>query len=319
MHTDCQHAAPRRTRLAPSPTGALHLGNARTFAINWAIARKQDWTIVLRIEDLDHPRVKPETIDQAREDLAWLGLTWDEEVPLQSACLQPYVGALRQLGASGRIFRCDRSRRDIAQAQSAPHEREHGLHYDPSLRPDDAGTAVAAPEQSATWRFMVAEDDITVNDAFAGSSTFDLSRVGGDFPVWTASGGPAYQLAVAVDDARHGITDVIRGDDLLPSAARQQAIQDALNLPTPQWWHVPLVRGADGRRLAKRHGDTRLATFREAGVPAEQVLGLMGYWCGMTEAPTPMTAADFLAGLDVTAIPSHDITLTLEHIAWLTG
>ena len=318
-HAADRGPATRRTRLAPSPTGALHLGNARTFAINWALARRSGWAVTLRIEDLDHPRVKPETIAQTREDLTWLGLDWDEELPLQSADLSPYAEALRQLAAAGRIFRCDLTRRDIAAAQSAPHERETGLHYERSLRPSDAGAATVDPDQSATWRFLVDDRNITVQDAFAGASTCNLSETGGDFPVWTATGGPAYQLAVAVDDARQGMTDVLRGDDLLPSAARQQALQRALNLPTPRWWHVPLVRGEDGRRLAKRHGDTRLASFRHSGVPADRVMGLVAYWCGMLDTPISMNAAAFRDVLDMAAISKQDITLTPEHISWITS
>ncbi len=273
---------------------------------------------MLRIEDLDHPRVKPETIDEVREDLAWLGLDWDEEVPLQSTDRRPYEDALRRLAASGRLFRCDRSRRDIAAAQSAPHDGEHGLHYERSLRPDSAGTIIANPDLSATWRFLVDEVDIPVADAFAGDASFNLSIAGGDFPVWTATGGPAYQLAVTVDDARHGVTEVVRGDDLLLSAARQQALQSALGLPTPHWWHVPLVRGGDGRRLAKRHGDTRVCALRNSGVTAERIMGLVAYWCGGAETPTPMSAGQFLESLDMSTLPHEDITLTAEHIAWLT-
>ncbi len=115
------------------------------------------------------------------------------------------------------------------------------------------------------------------------------------------------------------MTDVLRGDDLLPSAARQQALQRALNLPTPRWWHVPLVRGEDGRRLAKRHGDTRLASFRHSGVPADRVMGLVAYWCGMLDTPISMNAAAFRDVLDMAAISKQDITLTPEHIAWITS
>lgn len=308
-----------RSRLAPSPTGALHLGNARTFAINWALAQQRDWSLILRIEDLDHPRVKPETIDQARRDLAWLGLHWDEEMPIQSSDTVACHDALRTLGRQGLIFPCDRTRKEVLAAQSAPHGTRGDVRYDPSLRPADVGRLWEDPDPKRTWRFLVHDTEQVVQDELMGQHGFNLAATVGDFPVWTAKG-PAYQLAVAVDDARQGITDVVRGNDLLPSAARQQAIYAALDCGPPQWWHVPLVRGEDGLRLAKRHGDTRVSSFAEAGVPAERIMGLMACWCKIDQPdpPRPMEAAEFAASFDITQLSPEDITLTQEHLAWLT-
>jgi glutamyl-tRNA synthetase len=136
--------------------------------------------------------------------------------------------------------------------------------------------------------------------------------------VWTAKG-PAYQLAVAVDDARQGVTDVVRGHDLLPSAARQQVIYAAIDSTPPRWWHVPLIRGEDGLRLAKRHGDTRVSSFAEAGVPSDRIMGLMALWCGIgdSDMPRPMDASEFATTFDITRLSPEDITLTKEHLAWL--
>jgi glutamyl-tRNA synthetase len=321
MHAPTRDDAsqPRSTRFAPSPTGALHLGNARTFLINWALARKSGWSILLRIEDIDHPRVKPETVEQAHADLTWLGLDWDSEAPLQSTELAPCHQALNDLGRAGRIFACSLSRSEIAAAQSAPHDSDPGLRYEASLRPAHAGEQVANPDPSLTWRFLVDNTTQIVEDRFAGEHRFNIAEGVGDFPVWTATGGPAYQLAVTVDDARQGITDVVRASDLLPSAARQQAIQHVLGLPTPNWWHLPLVRGEDGRRLAKRHGDTRLSQLRETGVSACRVIGLMAYWCGLCPELTEFNSSDFLASFDLNLLPQEDITFRPEHLAWLNA
>jgi len=307
------------SRLAPSPTGALHLGNARTFAINWALAQQHNWTMLLRIEDLDHPRVKPETINQAREDLAWLGLTWDTETAIQSTDVAPCRAAFRTLASSGRVFPCDLSRKEVQAAQSAPHDNYDGMRYEPTLRPADAGRPWNEPDETRTWRFLVDDREHTVNDQISGTHTFNLSHSIGDFPVWTSKG-PAYQLAVVVDDARQGVTDVVRGNDLLSSAARQQAIAAALGLDSPRWWHLPLVRGEDGRRLAKRHGDTRISSFHAAGVPAERVIGLLASWCGVGDQadPQPMDAAEFAATVEISTIPTDDAVLTARNIQWLT-
>ena len=308
-----------RSRLAPSPTGALHLGNARTFAINWALARQREWSLVLRIEDLDHPRVKPGTIDQARRDLAWLGLDWDEEMPIQSSDTAACHQALRTLGQKGLIFPCDRTRKEVVAAQSAPHGTRGEVRYGPSVRPSTAGRVWTDPDPALTWRFLVDGTEQIVRDELMGVHRFDLAATVGDFPIWTAKG-PAYQLAVAVDDARQGITDVLRGNDLLSSAARQQAIYAALGAMPPRWWHVPLIRGEDGLRLAKRHGDTRVSSFAEAGVPSERIMGLIASWCGIGDSDTPaaVDAREFAATFDITRLCHEDITLTQENLAWLT-
>jgi len=283
------------------------------------MARQSGWSLSLRIEDIDHPRVKPETIDLTREDLQWLGLDWDEEAPLQSTELAPCRAALQTLGSDGRIFRCDLTRNEVQRAQSAPHDRDSGLRFEPHLRPPEAGRAIEHPQEDVTWRMLVTDQLIHVEDRFAGPSSWSLASTCGDFPVWTKAG-PSYQLAVAVDDARQGITQVVRGDDLLPSAARQQALQDALGLRRPTWWHLPLVRGRDGRRLAKRHGDTRLAHFRDIGATPERVIGLLAWWSGVPmDARVDISAAEFLECFDITRVPPQDITLSTEDLAWLAG
>lgn len=275
----------------------------------------------MRMEDLDHPRVKPDTIESTRAELRWLGLDWDHEVPLQSTDLQPCHDAFIQLAAAGRIYRCDLTRREIER--SAPHETDGQTVFPAHCRPAQAGTPVPAPDPHANWRVLIEDGTEIVHDRVAGTRDFTLSQTCGDFPVWTAArhpgatGGPTYQLAVVVDDARQQVTDVVRGDDLLESAARQQYLYRLLEHPTPNWWHVPLVRGPDGRRLAKRHGDTRLAHFRAHGATREQIIGLMAYWCGMTETRQTMSTNDFLAGFDITQLSREDVVLCSEDIQCL--
>ncbi|MFO0830152.1 MAG: glutamate--tRNA ligase family protein [Phycisphaerales bacterium] len=281
----------RRTRIAPSPTGSLHLGNARTFALNWALARNEGWEIVLRVEDLDAERVKPGAREETLAVLDWLGIDHDGEVVVQSADLEPYRAAMRTLAARGRVFRCDRSRQDVRRAASAPHVEDAELRYDPSLRP--AADAFAFVDERANHRLLVDPGAERVRDELRGDCAFDPGVEVGDFLVWTKLGVPSYQLAVVVDDIRNGVTDVVRGDDLFASAARQQLLYRLLGAPTPRWWHLPLLHAADGRRLAKRHDDLSLASLRAAGVRRERVLGLVAAWSGFVASPRELASDDF--------------------------
>jgi glutamyl-tRNA synthetase len=273
--------ARRVTRLAPSPTGALHLGNARTFLVNWALARQAGWSIVMRIEDLDGPRIKNDAAELALDTLRWLGIDWDGDPLTQSHDLSPYRRAMQTLAQQQRIFACDLSRSQISAAASAPHADEHEQYYAPHLRPADHA-AFAFEREDCNYRFRVDDNaQVTFDDHCLGPYSYNVATSVGDFVIWTKRGLPAYQLAVVVDDARQGVTDVVRGDDLLSSAARQVLLQDALGLPRMHCWHQPLVLGPDGRRLAKRHGDTRVAAYRDRGVPATRIIGLLASWCGI--------------------------------------
>lgn len=316
------------TRLAPSPTGALHLGNARTFLVNWAMARQAGWRIVLRIEDLDGPRVKRGADQLAIDLLAWLGIDWDEGPVWQSADLGVYREAMDRLARAGAAYSSTLSRGDVerlagdepAEGLSAPQEGSHEVRFPAGLRPpmDGAARARGFDDDAVTWRFAVDAGVVSFADRFAGPCAYDISRIAGDFIVWTRQRMPAYQLAVVVDDVRQGVTEVVRGDDLLDSAARQLLLYRALGLaPEPRYTHIPLVRGADGRRLAKRHGDTRLDTYRATGVPAERVIGLVAFWCGMVGAPEPMSAGTFCEGFVLDTMSRDPITFRPEDDAWL--
>ena len=326
------------TRLAPSPTGALHLGNARTFLINWAMARRRGWRIVFRMEDLDGPRVKAGADQTAIEDLTWLGLDWDGEPTWQRSDLTPYRTALQTLHGRGEIYPCTCTRRDIRRARSAPHADEHELRYPGTCRsrpasqigldgpaddepasPRDADHG-SRPPDPACWRLFVPDEPVTFTDEIAGPQTFDVQRDVGDFVVATKAGLPAYQLAVVVDDARQRVSDVVRGDDLLSSSARQIWLYRMLGLaPLPRTWHLPLVLGFDGHRLAKRHGNTRLSRYRQLGVPSPCVVGLLAAWCGLLEKPRPMEAAEFLDRFDLDLVPRTPVTFTEEDHEWLVG
>lgn len=306
----------KATRIAPSPTGALHLGNARTFLINWALARKNNWSIVLRIEDLDTPRVKPGVIEQTIDTLAWLGMDWDEGPIIQSNDLDAHRSAMESLASKQLVYPCTLSRSQIEQASNAPNEGDHEIRFDPSLR------AKSIPHQfhdaGTNWRFIVEQGEIEFEDQFLGLQTFDPSKSIGDFVVWTQRKCPSYQLAVVVDDHQQGITEIVRGDDLLDSTARQITLSKALGYNTlPNYTHLPLVRGSDGRRLAKRHGDTRIEHYRSRGTTPEHIIGLIGYWCGLTSTRGMMSISDFLGGLDLDTLPREDITFLPEDDKWL--
>jgi glutamyl-tRNA synthetase len=311
---------PEITRLAPSPTGALHLGNARTFLVNWALARRNNWRIVLRIEDLDTPRVKPGVVDLTIDLLSWLGMDWDVGPLIQSHEPAPARRAMEVLAREGLIYPSDLSRREIEAAASAPQEGSHELRFPSSLRP--AQRPRLFTDDAPSWRFVTPELEIEYTDHFAGPQRHTPAATVGDFIVWTrrsdAPGQPAYQLAVVCDDHRQGVTQVVRGDDLLDAAARQLLLYRALGFqPEPAYTHLPLVRGADGRRLAKRHGDTRLDTYRAKGVVPERVIGLVAFWCGLTPAPAPMPLAEFRERLSLRTIPTAPVTMTPEIDAWL--
>lgn len=306
----------RVTRLAPSPTGALHLGNLRTFLINWALARRGGWRIIMRLEDLDSPRVKPGAADELLDILRWVGLDWDGPVLVQSQEMEPCREAMRSLAGRGLVYPCELSRTEIEAAASAPHGREGELRFPSSLRP--ATRPGGFTDDRTNWRFVVSDRIVEFEDGFAGRIARRPAAECGDFVVWTKRGQAAYQLAVVVDDARQGVTDVIRGDDLLDSAARQILLIEALQLsPQPRYVHVPLVVGPDGRRLAKRHGDTRVAQYRALGAAPERLIGLMGFWSGVIPRRAWLSISEFRDAFDLATLPRGPITFTSEDDQWL--
>ncbi len=312
----------RVTRLAPSPTGALHLGNARTFLANWLLARKNGWRIILRIEDLDGPRVNRGADQQAIDDLRWLGLDWDEGPIYQSTRMPHYAAALDRLLKSGDAYPCVCSRREVEMSASAPHAEDGAAVYPGTCRGKFSSieNAQAHSDRPPAIRFRVPADVVRVHDGFAGVLEFDPPKDFGDFVIAKGDGTPAYQLAVVVDDAEMGVTDVVRGDDLLSSAPRQILLYRALGLAEkmPQYYHLPLVVGPDGRRLAKRHGDTRLSYYRDKGVSRDRVLSLLGRWLGITGLGDSVpSSSDIIQSFDPARIPRQPVIFTSDDDAWL--
>ena len=310
-----------RGRLAPSPTGALHLGNARTFLIAWLSLRSRGGSVVFRMEDLDHPRVKAGAADEAMEDLRWLGLDWDEGPDIGGPCapyvqsqrIPRYAEALRVLLDQDLVYPCVCSRSDVEEAQSAPHDTANGLYYPGTCRGRfadwDEAAAALPPGRIPAWRFRAPPEPVLVEDGFHGRRSFDLRRELGDFALARHRDGAGYMLAVVVDDAAMGITEVVRGDDLLASTPRQLLLYRALGLPEPRFVHLPLVVGPDGHRLAKRHGDTRIRALREAGVEPARVVGLLAHWCGWAAPGEAITPAGLLHRYDLSRVPNAPVVL----------
>lgn len=307
-----------RGRLAPSPTGALHLGNARTFMIAWLRARSLGGKIVMRMEDLDHPKNKPGAAAAALEDLRWLGFDWDEGPDVggpfgpytQTERKTFYAEALKKLIEAGRVYPCICTRKDVEAGQSAPHSDET-LYYGGTCR--DRFSSFAEAQSAAggrlpAWRFRLEDHETaSFDDLFYGHIEQDVATFCGDFVLAREEQGAGYMLAVAVDDAAMGITEVIRGDDLLSATPRQLLVYKSLGLTPPQFLHVPLVKGPDGLRLAKRHGDTRIASFREAGMPPERLIGMLAHWCGWAAEDEAVSLHNLIARFDLSVLPREPV------------
>lgn len=262
-----------RGRLAPSPTGWLHLGHARTFWIAQQRSRAQGGTLVLRNEDLDSTRYRMEFVEAMLEDLKWFGFEWQEGPDCggpfgpyaQSERRKFYVAAREKLRAAGLIYPCTCTRKDILTAARAPHaEDEREPIYPGTCRANNAARPPAGSR--VNWRFRVPEGQtISFVDHHCGPQHFVAGRDFGDFVVWRQVDVPSYQLACTVDDATMRITEVVRGADLLPSTARQLLLYRALGWTPPQFYHCPLMTDDAGVRLAKRHDALSLRRLREAG------------------------------------------------------
>lgn len=274
-----------RGRIAPSPTGHLHLGHAATFFTAWLRARKAQGTLIFRLEDLDPLRCSEEFACSAMEDLAWLGIDWDEGPGVdapghgpsgpcapyeQSRRMEFYLDAWRVLLQGGWLFPCSRSRKDMQDAPGAPHGGEK--LYPAAWRPADGAWRDATIPGDTHWRFRVPDGrEVSFEDERCGTFSAIAGRDFGDFPVWRRDGVPAYELAVVVDDAAMNVTEVVRGEDLLLSTCRQILLYEALQATIPAFYHCPLWVDDKGIRLAKRSHALSLRTLRAEGISPQEI------------------------------------------------
>ena len=291
--------------------------------VAWLRARQAGGKVIFRMEDLDHPRHKAGAAAQAVKDLRWLGFDWDEEY-VQSERMERYADALESLRSKGLVYPCVCSRRDVETAQSAPHEGEQ-LHY-PGICRDrfnswkdavgflNPSPLPESPGRIPCWRFRVPhEAEVSFEDGFSGPFSMDIGRRLGDFPLARNENGAGYTLAVVVDDAAMGVTEVVRGDDLLSATPQQLLLYRTLGLREPSFFHVPLVVGPDGRRLAKRHGDTRISSFRECGMKAEEIVGFLARSLGVESVKGPCGLAELTEIFDSARIPRAPLIFSDFH------
>ena len=264
-----------RGRLAPSPTGLLHLGHARTFWVAAERARVAGGRLLFRNDDLDATRCRAEFVAAMIEDLQWLGLTWDEPMISQSARIPFYRAALRKLHSGGFIYPCNRSRRDVLAATSAPHEADESDEplFPPEFRPPaDTPLPMMTGRETTNWRFRVPDGETLIfRDGKFGEQCAIAGRDFGDFLVWRKDDLPSYQLACVVDDDAMAITEAVRGADLMRSTFRQLLLYRALGLTPPAFYHCPLITDENGQRLAKRHDALSIRALRAEGMTPEKV------------------------------------------------
>lgn len=297
------------SRYAPSPTGPLHLGNIRTALIAWLQARLAGGVFILRIEDLDTQRNRPGSAKQILGDLRWLGLDWDEGPDVGGPCgtytqserLDFFQTAFDALKAQDKLFPCYCSRKDIAQAVSAPHRENKPGIYPGTCRPISSFEEEISDlkqQRPAAWRYQVSPREITHIDKVTPPFVQDLVMDVGDFVIKRNDGAFAYQLAVVVDDILMGITDVVRGEDLLDSTTRQLVLYEEFRILAPRFWHVPLLLDEHGERMAKRTHSESLLSLQEKGYSAPAVIGLLAAGLGWVDKGRTVSARELLQELD---------------------
>ena len=310
-----------RGRFAPSPTGQIHLGNAWTALLAWLHTRQLGGTFVMRVEDLDPQRSRAAVADEQLADLRWLGLDWDEgpdvggrHAPyVQSERRHLYAAALDRLIARDLVYPCYCTRAEVHAAASAPHGAASHGDYPGTCRQLTPAQRKEREERGRKpcLRARIPEGSTIIHfdDLCAGPREEDLARVAGDFVVRRADGVHAYQLAVVVDDALMEIGAVIRGADLLDSTARQIWLHHVLGYCPPRFGHVPLLVGADGHRLSKRHASLAVAQLRARGLAPQRIVGALAYWAGLLARPAPVRPRDLIGALDLARLPHHEIVV----------
>lgn len=304
-------------RFAPTPSGFLHLGNVFCSLLAWLYAKSSGGKIILRIEDLDPQRCTRENADQLAKDLEWLGLTWDEgayaspnsERYFQSKRSDIYAQYFAQLEQEELVYPCFCSRAELHAAE-APHLSDGRVLYAGTCRKlTHAERAAKAQKRAPAYRLKVEDALISFVDGHFGEQSYNLAEESGDFIVRRSDGVFAYQLAVTIDDALMGITQVIRGCDLLSSTPMQLYIYQLLGFTPPAFCHIPLLVDATGRRLSKRDGDLEIAALRKLYGSPEPIIGLLAYLAGQIMRPEPLKVADLLPLFDAMKIPSNNVVV----------
>ena len=298
-------------RFAPTPSGRMHLGNVFAALIAWLSVRHDGGYLVLRMEDLDTQRTSAEFADVLREDLKWLGLDWDQETQPQSQRSSVYQEYFDKLEAMGLLYPCYCTRSQL-HSVNAPHLSDGTYVYAGTCR-DLTDAQKAAFHRAPAWRVMVPDQEWTVEDRIQGIYTENLATHCGDFVVRRADGVYVYQLAVTVDDALAGVTQVVRGTDLLSSAPRQMYLQSLLGFPHPEYAHVPMLLAPDGRRLSKRDKDLDLSYLRQHITP-EKLIGVLACAAGLQDSPAPISAKELSAHFSFEKIRGDAIYLDAKDL-----
>ena len=286
----------------------MHLGNVFSALMAWLSVRSKGGALLLRIEDLDTMRCPRENEALLREDLTWLGLDWDAEQPRQSEKTEYYEEILCKLKEAGQVFPCWCTRGDLKNAPNAPHASDGHPIYPGTCRDlTDAQRAEMAAERPPLWRLRVPEETVSFTDGHYGEYSEDLASECGDFILRRADGVFAYQLAVVADDIQAGVTEVVRGRDLISSTPRQLYLYRLLGAVPPRYYHVPLLTAPDGRRLSKRDRDLDLGVLRERYAP-EEIIGALGHAAGLTEEYRPCSPAGLIPLFAWDKVPREDIT-----------
>lgn len=302
-------------RFAPTPSGRMHLGNVFSALMAWASVRSQNGSFILRVEDLDIRAHNPQYTSLLLDDLQWLGLTWDRGPFFQSKRTELYQDALLKLKQQVLLYPCFCSRADLHAAQ-APHVSDGAYVYAGTCRSlGKSECEELSKHKIPATRIRVPNKTYAFEDKVYGQTSQNLSKSCGDFIVQRADGVFAYQLAVVVDDADMGVTEVVRGSDLLSSTPRQLYLQDMLGLSHPTYAHLPLLVAPDGRRLSKRNHDLDLGVLRSQGKKPEEILGFLAYCAGLTEENEPLSAVQIANRFSWETLRAHRKNVVVEHFS----
>ena len=293
-------------RFAPSPSGRMHLGNVFSAMLAWLSVRSQNGEMVLRIEDLDPDRCRPEYVETLKDDLRWLGLDWDREQTPQSLRTAAYAREFDKLADLGLVYPCYCTRGEL-HAASAPHASDGRVLYAGTCRHLTEAQRVEKTKKPA-WRLAVPDRVYGYTDGLQGYYEENLAAACGDFIIRRADGVYAYQLAVVTDDGDGGVTQVVRGMDLLDSTPRQLYLYELLGLKAPEFYHVPLLTAPDGRRLSKREKDLDLGALRKTHTP-ERLLGKLAHLAGVLDRPEPASAKEIAAVFDWKQVKTKPIVM----------